>query len=69
MFKKLLLSLSAAGLLFGIASANAVPSGQPYQFAAGANYTLCFVPDGASCEDLLVDSINSTSKSLLIQAY
>jgi phosphatidylserine/phosphatidylglycerophosphate/cardiolipin synthase-like enzyme len=69
MFKKLLLSLSAAGLLFGMASANAVPSGQPYQFAAGANYTLCFVPDGASCEDLLVDSINSTTKSLLIQAY
>jgi phosphatidylserine/phosphatidylglycerophosphate/cardiolipin synthase-like enzyme len=38
-------------------------------FAAGASYALCFVPDGPSCERLLVDTINSTNRSLLIQAY
>lgn len=42
---------------------------QRKQFTAGASYVLCFVPDGASCERLLIDSINNTKKSLLIQAY
>jgi len=45
------------------------PSASPHPFAAGASYTLCFVPDGPSCERLLVDTINSTKHSLLIQAY
>jgi phosphatidylserine/phosphatidylglycerophosphate/cardiolipin synthase-like enzyme len=45
------------------------PSARPHEFAAGTIYTLCFVPDGPSCERLLVDTINSTKRSLLIQAY
>jgi phosphatidylserine/phosphatidylglycerophosphate/cardiolipin synthase-like enzyme len=40
-----------------------------HEFAAGASYALCFVPDGPSCERLLVDNIESTKRSLLIQAY
>ncbi|MGF6757655.1 phosphatidylserine/phosphatidylglycerophosphate/cardiolipin synthase-like enzyme [Paraburkholderia sp. GAS42] len=38
-------------------------------FASGASYKVCFVPNGASCQDLLVDEINNTRRSLLIQAY
>lgn len=38
-------------------------------FAPRASYALCFVPDGASCETLLVDTINATRRSLRIQAY
>lgn len=45
------------------------PSARPHEFAAGTSYALCFVPDGPSCERLLVDSINGTKQSLLIQAY
>ena len=45
------------------------PHAHPEPFAAGATYTLCFVPDGPSCETLLVESINNTKRSLLIQAY
>lgn len=47
----------------------ATPSAQTKQFAAGTSYTLCFVPDGPGCERLLVDAINGTKQSLLIQAY
>jgi len=45
------------------------PSAQTKQFAAGSSYTLCFVPDGASCEAMLVDAIRNTRQNLLIQAY
>lgn len=45
------------------------PSAQPKPFAPNASYTLCFVPNGASCQQLLVDAINGTKKTLLIQAY
>lgn len=38
-------------------------------FASGAQYMTCFVPDGASCERLLVDEINRTQHSLFVQAY
>jgi len=38
-------------------------------FAPRASYALCFVPDGAPCETLLVDTINATRRSLRIQAY
>ncbi|WP_228980547.1 phospholipase D family nuclease [Paraburkholderia gardini] len=38
-------------------------------FAPGASYRVCFVPNGASCQDLLVDEINNTRRTLLIQAY
>lgn len=45
------------------------PRAHPQAFASGTSYTLCFVPDGPSCERLLVDTINGTKRSLLIQAY
>lgn len=45
------------------------PSAQTKQFAAGASYSLCFVPDGASCQTMLIDAINDSRQSLLIQAY
>lgn len=38
-------------------------------FAPRASYALCFVPDGAPCETLLVNTINATRRSLRIQAY
>ncbi|BDB26206.1 hypothetical protein Tamer19_25950 [Cupriavidus sp. TA19] len=38
-------------------------------FAQGSGYTLCFVPDGASCQALLVNAIRSTRRQLLVQAY
>ncbi|CAG9184759.1 hypothetical protein LMG23994_05497 [Cupriavidus pinatubonensis] len=38
-------------------------------FASGSGYTLCFVPDGLSCQDLLVNAIRGTRRRLLIQAY
>lgn len=38
-------------------------------FAQGSGYTLCFVPDGASCQALLINAIRSTRRQLLIQAY
>jgi len=46
-----------------------VATPQVQQFQPGATYSLCFVPNGASCEDLLVNTINNTRQSLLIQAY
>lgn len=45
------------------------PSAQPKQFAQGASYTLCFTPDGPSCETMLIQRINKTRRNLLIQAY
>ena len=39
------------------------------EFKQGAAYAICFVPDGPACESLLVDRINQTKSSLLIQAY
>lgn len=38
-------------------------------FDSGATYTLCFVPDGPSCEQLLIERIHQTRNQLLIQAY
>jgi phosphatidylserine/phosphatidylglycerophosphate/cardiolipin synthase-like enzyme len=46
----------------------AAPTGYT-AFAPRASYALCFVPDGASCEALLVDTINATRRSLRVQAY
>lgn len=37
-------------------------------FSQDASYESCFVPDGASCERLLLNKINTTHESLLIQA-
>ncbi|MFC4435893.1 phospholipase D family nuclease [Cupriavidus respiraculi] len=42
---------------------------KPRAFSDGATYTLCFTPDGASCQDLLIDAIDRTRRSLLVQAY
>lgn len=58
--------------LFGVTLSAPAIAGDypaPAEFQRGASYELCFVPDGASCESLLVDSINRTRHSLLIQAY
>lgn len=38
-------------------------------FDDSARYALCFTPDGASCQQLLVDAIQRTRRSLLVQAY
>ncbi len=45
------------------------PNVKEKPFAPGATYMLCFVPDGPSCEKLLVSAINRTQKTLLVQAY
>jgi Phosphatidylserine/phosphatidylglycerophosphate/cardiolipin synthases and related enzymes len=37
-------------------------------FSKDASYEKCFVPDGASCEKLLLNTINTTHESLLVQA-
>ena len=42
---------------------------QAASFKPGAQYDVCFVPDGQNCEGLLVRAIQSTQKQLLIQAY
>lgn len=38
-------------------------------FAPRASYRLCFVPDGDSCEKLLLDAIHATRRTLRVQAY
>lgn len=40
-------------------------------FAKGTSYRQCFVPDGASCEKLIIEEINKlqAGEHLLIQAY
>lgn len=45
------------------------PAPRASQFAAGSSYTLCFVPDGPSCQSMLIDAIHNARKRLLIQAY
>lgn len=45
------------------------PAASSRPFAAGANYKLCFVPDGASCEALLVGAIRAARQNILVQAY
>ncbi len=42
---------------------------KPTSFQNGASYQLCFVPDGASCQDLLVSAIDQTQSQLRVQAY
>ncbi|SAL44144.1 phospholipase D family nuclease [Caballeronia concitans] len=42
---------------------------KPADFEDGASYQLCFVPDGASCQDLLVSAIDQTRSQLRVQAY
>lgn len=42
---------------------------QLYNFAQGSQFMTCFVPDGPSCEQLLVDEINRSSANIYIQAY
>lgn len=38
-------------------------------FASGASYQLCFVPNGASCQQLVISAIDATQHKLRIQAY
>ncbi|SDD61184.1 PLD-like domain-containing protein [Cupriavidus sp. YR651] len=52
-----------------LADALGTPSARPSQFASGSTYTLCFVPDGPSCQAMLIDAIRNTRHKLLIQAY
>jgi len=52
-----------------LADALTTPRAQANQFATGSTYTLCFVPDGPSCQDMIIDAINKTRSKLLIQAY
>jgi phosphatidylserine/phosphatidylglycerophosphate/cardiolipin synthase-like enzyme len=47
----------------------AAPAASYAAFAPRASYAVCFVPNGAPCETLLVDTINATRRSLRIQAY
>lgn len=42
---------------------------KPTGFQNSASYQLCFVPDGASCQDLLVSAIDRTQAKLRVQAY
>jgi phosphatidylserine/phosphatidylglycerophosphate/cardiolipin synthase-like enzyme len=44
-------------------------SGNDEPFQPNARYSLCFVPDGPSCETLVIQSINETDESLRIEAY
>jgi phosphatidylserine/phosphatidylglycerophosphate/cardiolipin synthase-like enzyme len=44
-------------------------SAKPTDFQRGASYQLCFVPDGASCQELLVSAIDQTQSQLRVQAY
>lgn len=43
--------------------------GQVHQMQPGTTWQACFVPDGPSCERSLIEKINSTRRSLLIQGY
>jgi phosphatidylserine/phosphatidylglycerophosphate/cardiolipin synthase-like enzyme len=73
--------LAVAALAFSMSAAQADTSlstwskqlfsrtGPAVPFASGASYKVCFVPNGASCQELLVDEINNTRRTLLIQAY
>jgi len=45
------------------------PAAEATSFASGTSYQLCFVPDGASCQQLLVSAIDGTQHKLRIQAY
>lgn len=58
-----------ASSLESLADALGTPAARPAPFATGSSYTLCFVPDGPSCQDMIVDAIGKTRRKLLIQAY
>lgn len=58
-----------ASSLESLADAIGTPTARPAPFASGSSYTLCFVPDGPSCQDMIVDAISKTRHKLLIQAY
>jgi phosphatidylserine/phosphatidylglycerophosphate/cardiolipin synthase-like enzyme len=57
--------LPLSGLLRWDSDSIAKPTG----FQNSASYQLCFVPDGASCQDLLVSAIDRTQSKLRVQAY
>ncbi|MEX3964853.1 phospholipase D family protein [Paraburkholderia sp. EG286B] len=45
------------------------PTAEATSFANGASYQLCFVPNGASCQQLIISAIDGTQHKLRIQAY
>lgn len=74
----LLSVLLSSSILAPAASARSLPrSGEAptaladgaRSFADGANYALCFTPDGESCQAMLVDAIRNARRSVLVQAY
>lgn len=73
-----LASLSAAAICGTFASSvdaldlmhwGAAAGTKPTSFQNGASYQLCLVPDGASCQDLLISAIDQTRSQLRVQAY
>lgn len=58
-----------ANTLESLVDAIGTPTARPTPFASGSTYALCFVPDGPSCQDMLVEAIGKTRHRLLIQAY
>lgn len=62
---------TAAGQAVGgmVEGARRAPAARPTPFAPKSGYTLCFTPDGASCEQLLVRHINNSRSNILVQAY
>ncbi|MFM0656083.1 phospholipase D family nuclease [Paraburkholderia sediminicola] len=42
---------------------------ETHAFSKAASYQLCFVPDGKSCQSLIISAIDGTQKKLRIQAY
>lgn len=63
------LSATAAPKLWEMVESLARPSAKERAFAPSTTYQVCFVPDGASCEKLLISSINNATKSIRVQAY
>lgn len=82
MFRSVTLSVPAlsAGLLAVLLSAavppvraddaaDVPPPGGFRAFSPRASYRACFIPDGESCEKLLIEAVRATRRSLRIQAY
>lgn len=45
------------------------PSAKEQVFESQASYRLCFVPDGASCEKMIVAALNAETQRIRVQAY
>lgn len=60
--KKLIFIVGLSGVLL---SGHAAPA----TFSTGASYEICFRPDGASCQDLIISKISHAKKTVDLQAY